>query len=414
MHRVRHELWLLALIAPLALASASGCDKVRAVVCLPVKASATAPAPRTADKHAAASKQHDAGAEGPAEAEPGEEGEAKPSASELLTSQVPRFALPFAWEKSPKEPLARARTYLRELADDNAHYMGKGPAFFQAFAAGESPRATVITCADSRVQVGAFDATAENDDYTVRNLGNQLENGLGSVHYGIDQLRTPVLIIVGHTGCTAVRDALSGTQQLARPTARELSGLKLKPVKGALDDKKWAAAVVQNVHDQVKVALREFGPRVNAAELTIVGAVYDLENELGQGHGRMIVINVNGNQDPARLRAFGDAIMSTPNPNANAGAAQAASDPLERLARALANPGAPSAAEEPEEDAEEEEPAPAEHHAPPPPPPPTAAEHVEPAKPSEAAEHQASAPKESPAHHAVPAQRAAPAKRAKH
>jgi carbonic anhydrase len=345
----RHAPWLwIALISALS----GGCDKVRAVVCEPVKAAANGgnagAAGSKAEPGKLANEEAAAGNAASVEAEPTNEEPARKSGSELLTSTT-KFALPFAWEKSPSEPLARAKIFLRELADDNAAYAKRGADFDKAFGSAETPRATVLTCSDSRVQPGAYDATPENDEYTIRNLGNQFENGLGSVQYGVEQLHTPVLLVLGHTGCTAVKAALSGASDLPEPVRHELASLHLK--KGKVDEKRWTAAVLENVHDQVRAALKQFGGRVNAGELTIIGAVYDLRNELGQGPGKLQVINVNGNQDPDRLKAFGEAIMSTPNPNGR-GVARAKENPLDRLARALAT----NASDGDDEDEDEDEP----------------------------------------------------------
>lgn len=342
----------------------AACEKVRAVVCEPVKASAKTPT--TANK-----KQEDAGV-ATEQATPSKESgepalaeddqavaqgdkpdkERVPGGQVLTSHQHARqgaFALPFAWEKSPDEPLAKARTFLREVADDNTAYMTKGPAFFQAFANAQTPRATVLTCADSRVQAGAFDASPENDVFTIRNIGNQVDNGLGSIEYGIEHLHTPVLLIVGHTGCGAVKAALGDTRELSEPIRRELSTLHLgKSGKGgAIDDAKWREAVLENVHDQVRAALHQFAQEVNTGSLTIVGAVYDFRNELGHGAGKLSVIDVNGVQEAGRLKAFGEAIMTGPGKHA-----AAAEDPMLRLVRALADQGA---FEEPGAEAEHEQ-----------------------------------------------------------
>jgi carbonic anhydrase len=344
------------------IAAFPGCDKVRSVVCEPVVAAAPQPgaaagagAPKPlAAAGGGAAPAHDVAqeAEHPAPQDPSEPQEAAKRKPDLLTSSA-RFALPFAWEKSPTEPLARAKIFLRELADDNVQYMTKGPEFFKAFAAAETPRSTVVTCADARVQSPAFDATPENDDFTVRNIGNQLDSTLGSVQYGVEHLNTPVLLIMGHTGCGAVKAALGETRELPSALRRELSGLHLKKGKGPLDDKRWADAVLENVHDQVGAALKQFGARVNTGELTIIGAVYDFRNDLGKGPGRLTVIDVNGVQDEARLKAFGDAIMATPNPHAPA----KKENSLDRLARALTDSVVSSVHggdDEEEEDEEEE------------------------------------------------------------
>jgi len=43
----------------------------------------------------------------------------------------------------------------------------------------------------------AWDLTPENDDFTVRDIGNQVQNVEGSVEYGIEHLLTPLLLIIG-------------------------------------------------------------------------------------------------------------------------------------------------------------------------------------------------------------------------
>ena len=340
------------------LGSLAGCDKVRDVVCEPLKAAAPA------EKK----KEMTAGAGGAAaqagativEAKPEEHEPTLPPEKEkkgrkkgeahaptLVAASAQRnFALPFAWEMSPDEPLARARKFLREVADDNHAYMGKGAEFFKTLAAAEAPRATILSCGDARVQSGAFDATPENDAFTIRNLGNQVDLALGSIQYGVEELHTPVLLVLGHSGCTAVKAAMGDTKSLPEALRRELGGLHPPKAGGKVDDKKLLAAVIANVHEQVKLALREFGGRVNAGELTIVGAIYDLRNELGQGTGRLAVINVNGVQEQGRLKSFVEAIMSGPGAKKKSEAGE--EDPMTRLARALADPGPPDEEEEAE------------------------------------------------------------------
>ena len=320
----------------------SGCDKVRAVVCVPDKAAAK--------PGQAATKGGDAGAE---QAKTSHEEVPVPAADAgsaehpkvLSSATQTTFALPFAWEKAPQEPLARAKTFVREVADDNTTYMQKGAEFFRAFANTQAPRATVVTCADSRVQASAYDASPENDDFTIRNIGNQIETSLGSIQYGVEELRTPVLMILGHTGCTAVKAAMQDKHGLPDPIRREIDGLHVHVTggKGVTEERKWLNAVIENIHDQVKQALRRFGPRVNAGDLTIIGAIYDFRNDLGQGYGRLAVIDVNGVDDPARLKSFVEAIMS----GASRGSTE---DAMSRLARALDDPGPPTS-----DDAEEDQ-----------------------------------------------------------
>ncbi|MFZ5890955.1 MAG: carbonic anhydrase [Myxococcota bacterium] len=237
----------------------------------------------------------------------------KPVAETSEHSEGPRkFVVPFAWEASRDEPLAQARSYLKEILNDNRVYMEHGPKFFASFADGQKPRATVVSCADSRVHTPAFDTTPENDDFMVRNIGNQIENGLGSIEYGVAHLETPVLMILGHTGCGAVKAAMGDISSQSEPVRRELEKLHVsKPKAGdPKSDAAWSEAVVENVRAQVAHALTHFGARVSEGKLTVVGAVYDFRNDLGKGSGKITIVDVNGNAEPARMEAFVEAIES--------------------------------------------------------------------------------------------------------
>jgi carbonic anhydrase len=310
-------------------ATAAGCAKVKAAVC-----AGMVPAEQAAPVAKPTSAGSGAHPTGPA---PGASG-SEPSAAHEPPSKAEaqeQFALPFAWEKSPSEPLARTRAYLRDVARDNAAHMRRSPDFFKELVKGETPRATVLSCADSRVQTSAFDATPENDDFMVRNLANQIQNGLGSVEFGVEQLHTPLLVVMGHTGCDAIKSALGNADKLSGAVKRELTSLQLPKAaksKKGLDDKLWRDAVIKNIHNQVETALATFANRVNAGELTIIGAVYDLRNELTKGAGRVSIINVNGVTEAERLKSFEDAVLAGAKLDAATGNAKSL-DPFKRLSQ---------------------------------------------------------------------------------
>jgi carbonic anhydrase len=215
------------------------------------------------------------------------------------------YSVPFAYEISPEEPLAKARAYVAEVLRTNDVFMAQGKDHFKPFAEAEHPRATVLTCADSRVQSAAWDASPEDDSYTVRNLGNQVSTSVGSIEYGVERLHTPVLLIIGHTGCAAVEAAREKSKEKPEGAlAEELSHISLpKDEEGTL-----AEAVAANVNAQVADAVGRFARHVQSGDLTVVGAVYDFRNDLDDGHGRLRLINVNGNIEEARIDAFEQAV----------------------------------------------------------------------------------------------------------
>ena len=224
-----------------------------------------------------------------------------------------QFMVPFTWEAKADDPLARTRAFMRAALDDNRqHVKEHGPQFFAKLHEAEHPRATLITCSDSRVQSGAFDRTPEDDVFTVRTLGNQLATAEGSVEYGVRQLQTPVLMVLGHTRCGAVKAAMSDLSHAGPALAKELASLEVPKSKTPPEKDAWLAAVKDNVSDQVGRALRQFGSDVERGQLTVIGAVYDLAGDMGGGAGRLHIVDVNGNTDGQRIDAFARAVQGLP------------------------------------------------------------------------------------------------------
>ncbi|MEW5786681.1 MAG: carbonic anhydrase [Pseudomonadota bacterium] len=209
-----------------------------------------------------------------------------------------------------------ASDILREIAQNNRKFVaGHGPEYFKPFLEGQHPRATVITCSDSRVHTHALDGSPDGDLFVIRNIGNQIATAEGSVEYGVHHLHTPLLLIVGHVACGAIK-AASGDYSKESPTIqRELDTLQIGKGDPGLN------SVKQNVNNQVRTAMGKFEAEVMGGQLTVVGAVYDFRNEMKQGQGKLNIINVNGETDPAKL-AMLDLIKGLNAPPGKSGAAK--------------------------------------------------------------------------------------------
>ena len=189
------------------------------------------------------------------------------------------------------------------LLRDNAQFAReRKPSYFQSFAAGQQPRATVVSCADARMTEQALDQSPDNDLYVVRDLGNQIATAEGSVEYGVRRLNTPLLIIVGHVACDAVKVVQEGGERISPALRRELAGIRLPArIAGSDEAEEWLRGVQDNVNNQVAYALQKFAPEVKHGKLTVLGTIYDFQNAMQQGRGRLVVTNVNGATDTAGL-----------------------------------------------------------------------------------------------------------------
>lgn len=78
-----------------------------------------------------------------------------------------------------------------------------------AVAKGQSPWATVLTCADSRVSPELiFGGVGLGELFVARNAGNIANTDvLGTIEYGAEHLGSPLVVVMGHSRCGAVQAA---------------------------------------------------------------------------------------------------------------------------------------------------------------------------------------------------------------
>ena len=222
----------------------------------------------------------------------------------LPRGQVRHALAPTPGDK-PASPRDTATVALSDILDENAAFVREhDPSHFVAFEDHQHPRITMVACADSRFHENALESEPDGDIFVVRNIGNQLDRSEGSVEYGVRHLHTPLLLVVGHVGCGAVKAALGDYGEEPHTIRHELDGLHLS-LRDVMNEKgtfeaRWQHGVLDNVHRQVANAAKEYDDLVSAGELVVVGGVYDFRDEMKGGRGRLHVISINGQRDLTR------------------------------------------------------------------------------------------------------------------
>jgi carbonic anhydrase len=90
-----------------------------------------------------------------------------------------------------------------------------------ALAEGQRPFAALLSCADSRVDPAWLFACGAGELYEVRSAGNTaFREAIGSLEFAVGVLGVPLLLVLGHSGCGAVK-AARGTAALS-PLLEEL------------------------------------------------------------------------------------------------------------------------------------------------------------------------------------------------
>lgn len=152
--------------------------------------------------------------------------------------------------------------------------------------AGQQPFATILGCSDSRVPPEILFDQGFGDLFVIRVAGNVVDPVVtGSVEYGVEHLKTQVVIVMGHEGCGAVTAALrSNDQQAKEPDEIQTLVSKITPAlrnvatEGEFETR-LAAAVDANVRWSVKQlnAIPDLAKAVREQRTLIMGCVYDLD-----------------------------------------------------------------------------------------------------------------------------------------
>jgi carbonic anhydrase len=192
----------------------------------------------------------------------------------------------------PASAAPAASDVLRDLAEGNARYVAdrpqnpnRGEARRREVAQGQNPVVTVLSCSDSRVPVEMVFDRGIGDVFVVRVAGNVADTDeIGTIEYGVGHLGTPVLLVMGHTGCGAVKAVLENAQvhgsipalvdNIGRAAAQARESNQGQPFARIFNE-----AVKANVWFSIGDIFEkspEVRELVKAGKLQVVGAVYDL------------------------------------------------------------------------------------------------------------------------------------------
>ncbi|WP_422646774.1 carbonic anhydrase [Actinoalloteichus caeruleus] len=152
---------------------------------------------------------------------------------------------------------------------------------------GQDPFATVLACADSRVPPEIVFDQGLGDLFTVRSAGEVLDDAvIGSIEYAVEHLHTPLVLVLGHSGCGAVQAAVDLVHNGAE-LHDSISYLAHSIEAGVLrtprmdSDAEYLRACVE---EQARSAARTLRERsaivrhlVDGSGVRVVSGVYDLE-----------------------------------------------------------------------------------------------------------------------------------------
>lgn len=185
---------------------------------------------------------------------------------------------------SASDVLARLKAGNDRFAADASTHASIGHDRRAVLSKGQTPFATVLSCADSRVPPEIVFNTGLGDLFVVRSAGEVIDHSvLASVEYAAEHLNSRVLVVMGHEFCGAVTAAMNTKTSLGPNLDFLVNAIKpaVARTAGAPGPARLKAAILANVEQSVNDALTRseiLRHMVAAGTLTIFGAYYELES----------------------------------------------------------------------------------------------------------------------------------------
>ena len=102
-------------------------------------------------------------------------------------------------------------------------------------------------------------------------------------------LKTPILLILGHTDCGAIKAFRGGYAEEPDSIKAELNHL----IPAIVAEDELNTCIYNNVGYQVKIAIEKYAEKITNNELLVVGALYDFKNEFDEGYGKLKILSIN-------------------------------------------------------------------------------------------------------------------------
>ena len=153
-----------------------------------------------------------------------------------------------------------------------------------SLAAGQKPIAAILGCADSRVAAELIFDQGLGDIFVVRTAGQAIDTAvLGSIEFAVTVLNVPLIVVLGHDSCGAVKAALAALDEGAIPAGfvrdvveRVAPSILLGRRDGLTRVDEFEERHVQETVAQLVARSAAIAERVDKGTLAIAGITYRL------------------------------------------------------------------------------------------------------------------------------------------
>jgi carbonic anhydrase len=196
------------------------------------------------------------------------------------------FVVAVAQEPPPPSPsrlaLGRLKTGNERFVKNASSPVSLSVNTRQALAKGQSPFAMVLSCADSRVPPEYIFNTGLGDLFVIRTAGEVVDRSIAaSLEYGAEHLHIPLLVVMGHESCGAVKAAVEQAEITGPNLSYLVKAIRSGTTRNARETTEIRAAILANVEQVINDGLagsEVLRHAVDAGTLQIVGAYYELSS----------------------------------------------------------------------------------------------------------------------------------------
>jgi carbonic anhydrase len=188
--------------------------------------------------------------------------------------------------QTPKEAWAELKAGNQRFVSGNQKHPNQNADRRNAVAAQQKPFAALFGCADSRLSAEIIFDVGLGDLFVVRNAGQVLaETIIGSLEYSVEVLGTPLILVLGHDECGAIRATIDSIEGNMRSEGEFIHNLvaRIQPtveaahLAGKFEIDQITVLHIQDTINELLTRSSLIANAVKTGKLGVVGANYRLD-----------------------------------------------------------------------------------------------------------------------------------------
>ena len=188
--------------------------------------------------------------------------------------------------QTPKEAWAELKAGNHRFVTDSREHPNQDADRRNAIAEQQTPFAALFGCADSRLSAEIIFDVGLGDLFVVRNAGQVIaETIIGSLEYSVEVLGIPLILVLGHDECGAIRATINSIEGNLSSEGEFIHNLvsRIQPtveaaqLAGKFEIDEITALHIQDTINELLTRSTLIAKAVKAGKLGVVGANYRLD-----------------------------------------------------------------------------------------------------------------------------------------